>query len=407
MFVLLLCLCTNSMLAQAPIKPRGDTKSKSFEPSERWALKTNALEWAATLPNFQVAYDWSGSIYNRSVLLLGVKYNWHTWHKYPTDFVFDVIDLRPEFRHYYRQKPVDDKLVRKGLSKFFSAESPNPKPWQARYIGAYVDYADFSLKPGSLGRQGQAIGLGVSYGRETPLYTYAGGVIDFELGISAGFLVTKYDGFRLDRSSYSYVADPGHSHGWHMLPYPVVSELRAVFSWRKLSVKDKYKDSDPSDYQYRLVLPDIKSTFASSKKSNFDTMLSGEKRLPAMPDSAYIAEHAEWLAALVQQQNDNVDANGNLNAKHVRKLKTVINSLAKSNAREFKSEVDKIIRDGKSARKKQLAQEKKEARVKEEAQKKAQKQEIKKEKKIKEKKVKGGKKNKSEVETETTHEGNN
>ena len=62
---------------------------------ERWAYKTNALEWLLTIPNFGVEYDLSKSVYNRMTIGLSAKYNWNTTHNYAAPMVFNMTEIRP------------------------------------------------------------------------------------------------------------------------------------------------------------------------------------------------------------------------------------------------------------------------------------------------------------------------
>lgn len=337
LFVLSLCLLTGIAQAQSlPNANKQEVKSGlSF--SERWAFKTNVAEWIATIPNVTVAFDLSPSLYNHSVIQLGLKYNWNTYHKYPPDFVLDLFDIRPEFRWYYRHKPIKKDSEHKGLSKLFNTERKKPKLWRAYYFGVYADYATFSFKPGSLGRQGSAVGVGISYGWEAPLYNYKSGVVDFELGFSAGLVFMKYDGYRLDRNTYSYVVDPAHSHDWHIKPYPVISEIRAVFSWRKKSVKDKYSKYDPSDTHYSEQLKVIKGYFKT--KTEYDIGLKEENRMPESLDSSYVNGYKRYIKEELNKRIELVEEHPALNDSHKKKLKSKLVSVSKSMVRKFESDV--------------------------------------------------------------------
>ena len=78
---------------------------------DRFAFKTNALEWLITIPNFGVEFDLQDSEYNNMTVGLTAKYNWNTTHNFDSwsqelnpgpPAVFNILDIRPEFRYYYR-----------------------------------------------------------------------------------------------------------------------------------------------------------------------------------------------------------------------------------------------------------------------------------------------------------------
>ena len=106
----------------------------------------------------------------------------------------------------------------------------------------YADYANYNFKFGKRGMQGSALGLGVSGGFSIPLYGYRENFVDLELGASVGFVYTKYDAYRHDEESNCYPRLPEKSKGGHLVPFPVVSDLRVAFVYRfSTSVKNKYK----------------------------------------------------------------------------------------------------------------------------------------------------------------------
>ena len=56
--------------------------------------------------------------------------------------------------------------------------------------------------------------------------------------------MTSYTGYSLNRSGSDYIRVPERSKGLHLCPFPIVSELRACFVLRSLSVREKYKKVD-------------------------------------------------------------------------------------------------------------------------------------------------------------------
>ena len=286
--ILAICL----FMVSIPPPPAHAQESEKF--IDRFSLRTNTLDWLATVPNIQVGFDLFPGAYNRSSILLGVKWNWNTYHKLPPYYVFDVFDVRAEYRMHFRFKPLSNAG---GKHSFFSLERKNPHSWIAHYIGGYADYSSYSIKPGANGRQGFQGGIGVSTGIEMPLYQYKGGAIDLDLGVSAGLLYTRYQQFVLSQSHSQYLFQ---QDGQKVLP--MITELRAVFSWRRHSVKEKYLEDDPELPVYRETLGNIRTAFASATKETFDGLSRPKSETKAMAesDSLYRAKFVEWI------QNDQV-----------------------------------------------------------------------------------------------------
>jgi hypothetical protein len=265
-------------------------KAKTQSPLlERLSVRTNAFEWLLTVPNVQVAYDLFPGPYNRSEILGSFKWNWDTWHALPPYYVFNVMDLRGEYRWHFRftqQKP-DEKF------KFLSLARPNPRPWIAHYLGAYLETGSFSLKASLKGSQGAHTGLGVSYGIELPLYEYGTSAVDIDLGASAGVALFNYDLYRLNYSNTAYAALEDKPR-WLFIP--VISEVRATFIWRKNSVRTKYTKSDPEIPVFNQVMDDIHMEFSGTNKKAFDESLSkAQQREYSASDSLYRAAYVEYV----------------------------------------------------------------------------------------------------------------
>lgn len=329
---LLPCTCAASAQAGKPVKKKEVRKEIDF--SQRWAFKTNVVDWALTMPNVQVAFDLSPSIYNRNVIQIGAKYNWSTYHKYAPYFVFDIFEVRSEFRHYFRfrEPPKDYKGGR--VAQFFSPYRKNPKTWQAYYLGFYAGYTEYSFKPGKIGRQGSAVGFGVSFGRETPLYSFDKGVIDFELGISAGFVFTRYDGYQLDRNTYSYVLDPAHTHSWHLKLCPVVSEIRAAFSWRRLSVKDKFRETDNAKEQFKMYMKE-------TSRGEMYGLRESIPRRAEWSDKEYIQAFKDSIGVDYRRHCETIDMHPSMTDAQKDKLKDRLLKIVKKHERAFRSAVRK------------------------------------------------------------------
>lgn len=218
---------------------------------DRWSFRVNALELLCTVPNFNVEFDVSSSPYNRWSLGLTAKYNWDTWHSVPPTLVFNMFEIRPEFRKWFRMKPKEG----------------NDKPTRERafFLGGYASGGTYSIKPGKYGIQGPLFGAGALFGYDFPLYTYRHFAIDFELGVAAGLAVTSYDGYTMNRSNTDYIEAPGKSKGWHLCPFPVLSEVKACFVFRTLSIKDKYKKVDSQKLIQKQEAEEAKRLAAEQK----------------------------------------------------------------------------------------------------------------------------------------------
>ena len=112
------------------------------------------------------------------------------------------------------------------------------------------------------------MGAGALWGYEFPLYTYRHFAIDFELGFAAGLGVTSYTGYSLNRSGSDYIRVPERSKGLHLCPFPIVSELRACFVFRSLSVREKYKKVDAKKLILRQERDEAKRLEAERRKEN-------------------------------------------------------------------------------------------------------------------------------------------
>lgn len=226
----------------AQTKSVSQEEQKVVSAKSRWSFRTNAVDWLFTVPNIGVEYDLSNSIYNKYTLSLEGKWNWHTTHNYVPAVVFDLWDIRPEIRKYWRTEHRANTGTKPSLKeRLFSKERTNPKYWRAYYLGAYASMNGYSFKFGKRGFQGNSYGLGLSAGYSIPLYSYKSHFIDVEFGGSVGFSYAKYDVYELDRDNNCYVPVPEKSKSFHFVPFPVVSDVRVSFVYRFASIKDKYK----------------------------------------------------------------------------------------------------------------------------------------------------------------------
>lgn len=257
---------------QAQVMER-KTGVDTLSAAERLSVRTNAADWLMLLPNIGVEYDIRNTNWNRWSVGLNLRSNWQSSHTYRPGIVYNLTGIRAEVRNYRRSRQMEytdtiyDKAGNpvsiessKGLkphywatARFFSTRRKKIKyPLNTYYRGLYLSYNDFSLKFASEGRQGSALGIGMTYGFIRPLHEYPNGnSLDFELGISGGLAYAKYDTYRHDRESdcYSVV----ESKDWHIIPYPVISEIKVGFVYRfgNYPITKKYRWRYDVDIPYQ------------------------------------------------------------------------------------------------------------------------------------------------------------
>ena len=274
-------MCGHSHCANAQ---ETDSQNKSVERAasgmDLISFKTNALEWLLTIPNFSIEFDLASQdsshrSASRMSLLITGKYNWSTSHTYSIvesddkvsyghapPQVFNLWEGRFEYHYHWRYQKdpnvwVDSKgqKTKPGFKNWLkhemmsvSREEPNEQ--LAWYFGPYASFGEWAFKFTKNGYQTKAAGVGVSMGVIRPLYHYKKFDIDFELGLSVGAM------FCLDFEKFGHNSDKYYyylvSHqDFKVLPFPVVSELRASFAFRTKSVKDKYQKETNWEKAYR------------------------------------------------------------------------------------------------------------------------------------------------------------
>ena len=244
---------------------------------DRCSFKTNAFEWLATVPNFGVEYDIVRTDFRKMSLALTGKCNWNTYHSLVPATVFDMSDIRPEFRYYFR-----------------TGNMKVSRPWWVMYLGPYMSYGTYTFKLGKKGLRGNAAGVGLSAGYVVPMYEYRKGTVDVELGLSVGLQMCQKDVFTYDPEGYSYIRLDEECRSWHMTPFPVLSEVRVAFAWRKESVRhqvhiDEQKVQAKVIYRKYLNLmhDDIDANLPLSLALEYDDMEKLERDLSDR--SSYLA----------------------------------------------------------------------------------------------------------------------
>lgn len=353
--------------AQSPTMRKKAVENKdSIMPfKSRLAFKTNAVDWLVLLPNITAEFDLFGSPYKHYTLSLGIKGNWSTSQNYKPSIVYNLFDTRLEFRNYFRTTQrnfhhLDSASFFQRLKEeVFTIKRFHPRYWRAYYWGVYADYANYNFKFGKRGMQGSALGLGVSGGFSIPLYGYRDNFVDLELGASVGFVYTKYDAYRHDEESNCYPRLPEKSKGGHLVPFPVVSDLRVAFVYRfSTSVKNKYKLIDYDKINARTEakrqkqlrrdsISEAKTKIKELKKLQRDSLDLAKDSLSQIKDSLkkqekLVKDSLEQVRRLDKEQGklmkDSLEQVQKLEKEQAKLMKDSLENVAKEEKKRSKKE---------------------------------------------------------------------
>ena len=287
---------------------------ESEPPVSRFSYKTNAFEWLMTIPNFGVEFDLGKSEFNKFTAGVSAKYNWNTYHKYVPSTVFNLFDVRSEFRYYYRTRKPTPGVEHHwyDINKHLR-DRKHPRPWRAHYIGLYGNYGHYGFKFSERGYQGEVAGLGFSAGYAIPLYEYKKGYIDVEMGFAVGVQWDTKDVFVRDAEHHVYNEISSRDE-FKFTPYPVVTELRVAFVWRKKSIKDKVKDDVEKrkiQTHYEKIRYDFHQPLLDMTKTYYDEVLvntksDGDRRKIMRDYTLYNEGFMELLVSVEEQQMRNI-----------------------------------------------------------------------------------------------------
>lgn len=316
---------------------------------ERISIHTNAVDWLLLTPNLGIEVDLSKMDWGRNTVMFSAKWNGNTTHTFKPSWVYNRLDFRGEFRHYFRTEPGGsirrNDTIKAGIKDYFNyyfgKRKKNPRIWRAYYWGAYAAYGDYSIKLAKEGKQGSYVSLGGSFGFGIPLYTYKQNSLDFEIGGSLGFVFTKYDAFTHDAESNCYPLLPEKSKAWHFKPYPVPTDLHVSFVYRFHSIKDKYKainhervEKQQAEKAARKARRDSISTIKKALKDSIQTVKDARK---------------ESIRAKMEARKDSL-ANSNLPGDSIKILERKLKLQAK--------EEEKIQKEKEKAEKEKKTQKK-------------------------------------------------
>lgn len=185
----------------------------------RWSAKVNVVDLLCTVPNVGVEFDFGVDKYSKQSVSLTARCNWNEWHSYKPYRVLNVLEFRPEYRQYKR-----------GLERTKGVF----------YWGVYGSAGKYSFKFSETGHQGFMCGAGASVGTVMPLHEYKKFAIDVELGGSVGVCLRNGNAYQRSSDWLTYVEVPSESVAFGIVPFPIVSELRVAFVFRKVSVRERY-----------------------------------------------------------------------------------------------------------------------------------------------------------------------
>ena len=225
-------------------KKRGEIqKDLTVSFKERWAFRTNAVDWVLLTPNIAIEFDLSDSIYSRWTL--GGEFRLNNFFN-KTDFssrlVYNVMDFRLEGRRYF--KSTHTWAGRYRLNKNGSTKAW----WRTYYVGPYISYEKYSIKLFQSGYAGNMMSGGVAAGFNIPLYQCRNaGAIDLDFGLSIGAALVDYETWKEQPSGEYAIA----STEKRFLPYPVLNNIRVAFVYRFKSIRNKYKEFDHEKIKHK------------------------------------------------------------------------------------------------------------------------------------------------------------
>lgn len=134
----------------------------------------------------------------------------------------------------------------------------HPRNWRAYYLGAYASVDDYNICLRKKGRDGRGVSVGMTLGWSIPLLTRRfprEGGLDLDLGALVGVRAEKYDAYRYQTDTKSYVPDVARSKtSWTLSSNPL-QELRVSLVYRFRSISRKVSLKLIDEYEKKWVRP--------------------------------------------------------------------------------------------------------------------------------------------------------
>lgn len=210
------------------LKMRKEAKVEYYSIKDRLAFRANMVCWVLATPSIGVQFDLFPQDYNKWTIGADVKWNPGVNQTFEPRLEYKMLDVKVEARKYFRES----LTIKPGQKRM-------PKYWRAYYWGVYAGYTDYTIHIRN-GFEGSHIGVGGTAGWEIPMITFATGALDLDLGVNAGFIVGKNTKRTENETQMGFNY---REKGWHVTPYPIISEIRVALVYRFMSVKGKYNRS--------------------------------------------------------------------------------------------------------------------------------------------------------------------
>lgn len=231
-----------------------DHKLDSLTISDRISLRTNGIDWMLLLPNIGIEFDLDKYNWSRNAIGLNVRGNWMTKHTNNPGLVYNMFEVRADYRNYWHTRKTDNVLGphRHAYEKLLSGRRRRPKhsttTW---YRGAYLAYDNYSFLFGKEGKQGVAYTLGFQYGVIRPLYIFPSGKsVDLDFGFSAGLCLTDYEKYGYNSEYAKYVRTEEKS-GLKFMPVLTEARVGLVYRVGKAHIYGKYRWRYDVDLKYQ------------------------------------------------------------------------------------------------------------------------------------------------------------
>ena len=126
-----------------------------------------------------------------------------------------------------------------------------------------------------------------------------------ELGGSAGLLYTSYDVYTHDAESNCYPRIADKCKGGHIVPFPLITDLRVAFVYRFMSVGSKYKASVYRRVQIRSEKRNAINAKINAMRLRIDSIAGAvQKQGFSRPDSLLTKEELKQWRLMQQERKE-------------------------------------------------------------------------------------------------------